>query len=88
MPPKLDSASDPLPMLLRSFFLTTMARIYPETMQQAEAGQWSYRDFLLHLCQSEAQERAARLTQRLFKKKVIAQDRRIHARSFRKQLRR
>ncbi len=67
MPLKANSSSDPLPMLLRSFFLTTMARIYPETLQQAEAGQWSYRDFLLHLCQSEAQERAARLTQRLFK---------------------
>lgn len=67
MPPKLNSASDPLPMLLRSFFLTTMARIYPETLQQAEAAHWSHRDFLLHLCQSEAQERAARLTQRLLK---------------------
>lgn len=67
MPPDNSSASDPLPMLLRSFFLTTMARIYPETVQRAEAGQWSYRDFLLHLCQSEAQERAGRLTQRLLK---------------------
>jgi DNA replication protein DnaC len=66
MPPEAAS-QDPLPMLLRSFFLTTMARIYPETVQQAEAGQWSYRDFLLHLCQSEAQERAARLTERLLK---------------------
>ena len=63
MPPKIDSASDPLPMLLRSFFLTTMARIYPDTVEQAEAGQWSYRDFLLHLCQSEAQERAAQMRQ-------------------------
>jgi DNA replication protein DnaC len=67
MPPENTTASDPLPMLLRSFFLTTMARIYPDTVQQAEAGQWSYRDFLLHLCQSEAQERAGRLTQRLLK---------------------
>jgi DNA replication protein DnaC len=67
MPPENASASDPLPILLRSFFLRTMARIYPETVQQAEAGQWSYRDFLLHLCQSEAQERAGRLTQRLLK---------------------
>src|SRR5262249_31565390 len=67
MRPELNAGQDPLPMLLRSFFLTTMARIYPATVQQAEAAQWSYRDFLLHLCQSEAQERAARLTQRLLK---------------------
>ena len=67
MPRKITTGEDPLPMLLRSFFLTTMARIYPETVQQAEAGHWSHRDFLLHLCQSEAQERAGRLTQRLLK---------------------
>lgn len=64
---ELNAGQDPLPLLLRSFFLTTMARIYPTAVQQAEAAQWSYRDFLLHLCQSEAQERAARLTQRLLK---------------------
>lgn len=65
--PRDAAGQDPLPLLLRSFFLTTMARLYPETVQQAEAGQWSYRDFLLHLCQSEAQERTTRLTQRLLK---------------------
>lgn len=58
---------DPLPMLLRSFFLSTMARIYPETIQQAEAGHWPYREFLLQLCQSEAQDRSARLTERLLR---------------------
>lgn len=65
--PLKPAMEDPLPMLLRSFYLTTMARIYPETLQQAEAGNWSHREFLLHLCQSEAQERSTRLTQRLLK---------------------
>ena len=56
-----------LSLLLRSFHLTTMARIASEAMAQAQAKNWSHRKLLLHLCESEAQERSTRLTQRLLK---------------------
>jgi DNA replication protein DnaC len=58
---------DALSILLRSFHLSTMARIASEAMAQAQAKNWSHRELLLHLCESEAQERSARLTQRLLK---------------------
>ena len=51
---------DPLPGLLRSFCLTTMAAIYADTVQQAEQNQWGYRKFLQHLCESEAEDRRQR----------------------------
>lgn len=40
---------DPLAGLLRGFCLTTMASIYADTLQQAEAHHWGYRKFLQHL---------------------------------------
>ena len=58
---------EPLSLLLRSFHLPTMARIASESMAQAQAKNWSHRELLLHLCESEAQERSARLTVRLLK---------------------
>ena len=58
---------DPLPGLLRSFCLTTMAGIYADTVQQAEANQWGYRKFLQHLCESEAEDRRQRRVARLLK---------------------
>ena len=62
------SANDePLGLLLRSFHLPTMARIAPEALALAQAQNWSHRQLLLHLCESEAQERGARLTDRLLK---------------------
>lgn len=58
---------EPLSILLRAFNLSTMARIVPETLEVAEKQCWSHRQFLLHLCESEAQERGTRLTERLLK---------------------
>ena len=58
---------EPLSILLRAFNLSTMARIVPETLEAAEKQCWSHRQFLLHLCESEAQERGTRLTERLLK---------------------
>ncbi len=58
---------EPLATLLRAFNLGTMARILPEALTQAEQQNWSHRELLLHLCESEAQERGARLTERLLK---------------------
>ena len=58
---------DPLPGLLRSFNLTTMAGIYAATMKSAEADHWGYRKFLLHLCEQEAEERRQRRVARLLK---------------------
>jgi len=58
---------DPLPGLLRSFNLTTMAGIYAATMKSAEADHWGYRKFLQHLCESEAEERRQRRVARLLK---------------------
>ena len=54
-------------MLLRAFRLPTMARIAAETLAQARAQNWSHHELLLHLCESEAQERGTRLTERLLK---------------------
>ena len=58
---------EPLSILLRAFNLSTMARMVPETLEAAEKQCWSHRQFLLHLCESEAQERGTRLTERLLK---------------------
>lgn len=58
---------DPLAGLLRSFCLTTMASIYADTLQQAEAHHWGYRKFLQHLCESEAEDRRQRRIARLLK---------------------
>lgn len=44
-----------------------MAAIYPDTLQQAEQQNWGYRRFLLHLCESEAQDRRQRKLERLLK---------------------
>lgn len=58
---------DPLAGLLRSFYLTTMASIYADTLQQAEQHHWGYRKFLQHLCESEAEDRRQRRIARLLK---------------------
>ena len=54
--------SDPVPVLLRSFCLTTMAGQYEEVMERAEKEGWSHRAVLRHLCESEAVERAQKRT--------------------------
>ena len=53
-------STDPLPLLLRSFCLTTMAGRYAEMLASAEQNNWGYRKFLLHLCESEAADRKER----------------------------
>jgi hypothetical protein len=53
---------DPTVMLLRSFFLTTMAGQYEEVMQRAEKDGWRHRQVLRHLCESEAVERGQKHT--------------------------
>jgi DNA replication protein DnaC len=63
----MPAKDEPLSMLLRAFNLSTMARIAPEALEQAQRQNWSHRQFLQHLCESEAQERGARLTERLLK---------------------
>jgi len=57
--------TDPLAMLLRSFRLPTMVTIFEETIRQAEAENWGYRKFLLHLCEAEAADRKQRRLERL-----------------------
>ena len=58
---------DPLEMLLRAFHLPTMAAIYGQSLAQAENQNWGYKRFLLHLCESEAQDRRERRAARLIK---------------------
>jgi DNA replication protein DnaC len=58
-------SGDPLALLLKSFRLPTMASIYERTLQQAEQQEWGYRKFLLHLCESEGQDRRERKLERL-----------------------
>lgn len=62
---------DPLEMLLRSFRLPTMATIYSQSLEQAEQQNWGYRKFLLHLCESEAQDRRERRVTRLLKRSCL-----------------
>ena len=57
--------NDPTVLLLRSFYLSTMAVQYEEVMERAEKEGWSHRQVLRHLCESEASERAQRRTTRL-----------------------
>jgi DNA replication protein DnaC len=53
--------------LLRSFRVPTMAALWEESAGRAERENWGYRRFLQHLCESEAQDRRERKTQRLLK---------------------
>lgn len=52
-----DAKHDPLALLLRQFFLSTMAGCCAEYIARAEAGNWGYRRFLLELCEVEAGHR-------------------------------
>jgi DNA replication protein DnaC len=63
----MSAKDEPLSLLLRAFNLTTAARILPEALAQAEKQNWSHRQLLQHLCESEAQDRSVRLTERLLK---------------------
>ena len=60
-------SADGLAGLLRSFHLPTMATLWEESATRAEQENWGYRRFLQHLCESEAQDRRERKTQRLLK---------------------
>jgi DNA replication protein DnaC len=59
--------TDGLPLLLRSFGLTTMAGMWEETLACAERENWGYARLVRQLCESEAQDRRERRTQRLLK---------------------
>jgi DNA replication protein DnaC len=56
-----------LSVLWRSFRLPTMAAIWEESVARAERENWGYKRLLLHLCESEAQDRRERQLSRLFK---------------------
>jgi DNA replication protein DnaC len=59
--------ADGLPVVLRSFGLTTMAAMWEDTLTCAERENWGYRRLVQHLCESEAQDRRERKMQRLLK---------------------
>ena len=65
---------DPLALLLREFRLPTIASIYSQALEQAEKNNWGYRKFLLHLCESEGQDRRERRVQRLLKRSCLPAD--------------
>ena len=60
-------SADALGLLLKAFCLPTMAEIYERVVQEAEQQGWGYRQFLQHLCEAEAQDRAERKLERLLK---------------------
>ena len=60
-------SADALGLLLKAFRLPTMAGMYERAVQQAEQQGWCYRQFLQHLCEAEAQDRAERKLERLLK---------------------
>lgn len=61
------SAHDPLPLLLRDLNLPQIAREHAATLARAEAENWGYRRFLLHLVEGEANERLRRRIERQIK---------------------
>ena len=61
----MSAAVDPTVMLLRSFCLATMAGQYEQVIERAGKEGWSHRQFMRHLCESEAVERAQKRTARL-----------------------
>lgn len=56
-----------LPLLLRSFGLTTMAAMWEQSLAQAEQENWGYERLMRQLCESEAQDRHERRSARLLK---------------------
>jgi DNA replication protein DnaC len=56
---------DPLPLLLRSLRLPTMAEAYAPAIAAAEAENWGYRRFLTHLAEAETSDRTTRRIQRM-----------------------
>lgn len=58
-------SNDPLPLLLRSLRLPTMATEYAKGIASAEAENWGYRRFLQHLAEAETSERKTRRIQRM-----------------------
>ena len=60
-------SADSLGLLLKAFCLPTMAEIYERVVQEAEQQGWGYRQFLQHLCEAEAQDRAERKLERRLK---------------------
>jgi DNA replication protein DnaC len=59
--------TDTLPLLLRSLTLTVMAREQSAVIERAEAENWGYRRFLLHLAETETNERLRRRIERQLK---------------------
>src|SRR5438270_6118434 len=60
-------AANGLPLLLRSFGLTTIAGMWDQALAQAERENWGYERFMRHLCESEGQDRQERRSVRLLK---------------------
>jgi DNA replication protein DnaC len=58
-------SNDPLPLLLRSLRLPTMAEEYDRAIVSAEAENWGYRRFLTHLAEAETSDRLSRRVQRM-----------------------
>jgi DNA replication protein DnaC len=54
-------------LMLRSFRLPTMAAIWEESLSRAEREDWGYERLMLHLCESEEQDRRERKMRRLLK---------------------
>lgn len=61
------SAHDPLPLLLRGLHLPHVAKEHAAALARAEAENWGYRRFLLHLVEGEANERLRRRIERQVK---------------------
>ncbi len=61
------SAHDPLPLLLRGLNLPHVAKEHAAALARAEAENWGYRRFLLHLVEGEANERLRRRIERQIK---------------------
>jgi DNA replication protein DnaC len=56
-----------LPILLRAMRLPTIARLYDQTIERAEAENWGYNRFLSYLFETEANDRLQRKITRLLK---------------------
>lgn len=66
-----ENANDPVPLLFKSFHLTSAARLYGELLPKAGADGWTHQRFLRELLTGEHQDRQERLTLRLLKESQL-----------------
>lgn len=64
----MKAEADAVPMILKTFMLTSAAKVWPQLLAEASREGWSHRQLVERLLLSEMADRKERLIQRLIKK--------------------